>query len=74
MDSQTPNMSELLRIAQSPAGQQLLSLLQQTGGQQLQQAMNQAATGNYDQAKQTLSALLSSPDAQRLMKQLGGNP
>lgn len=68
------NMSELLRLAQSPAGRQLMALLQQNGGDELQTAMAKAASGDYSMAKQALSGLLSSPEAQALLKQLGGTP
>ena len=68
------NMSQLLRLAQSPAGQQLFSLLQQNGGTELQDALAKASMGDYAQAKQALSSLLSSPEAQELIRQLGGTP
>lgn len=66
------NMYDLLRLAQSPAGQQLLALLQRDGGAELRSAMTKAASGDYEQAKQALSPLLASPEAQALLKQLGG--
>lgn len=69
-----PDMSYLWKLARSPAGQQLLALLQQNGGSELQSAVSQASAGNYDQARQTLSALLSNPEAQKLLKQLEENP
>lgn len=68
------NMSELLRLAKSPAGQQLISALQKSGGAELQDAMSKAAAGDYSQAQKTISAFLSTPEAQKLLKQLGGNP
>jgi hypothetical protein len=34
--------------------------------------MNQAQAGNYDAIKQTMSAALSSPEVQRLLKQMRG--
>ena len=64
------DMSELFRLAQSPAGQQLITLLQRTGGNELQNAVAKASSGDYEQAKQTLSSLLASPEAQALLKQL----
>ena len=66
------SMQEALRLAKSPAGQQLLAMLQRNDKGQLKQAMNQAATGDYTQAKETLSTLLSSPEAKKLLEQLGG--
>ncbi len=65
-----PDMSALLRLAQSPAGQQLLTLLQNTGGDTLENAISQAAAGDYREAKSTLSSLLSTPQAKELLKQL----
>ncbi|MEE0109299.1 MAG: hypothetical protein UEP57_00190 [Oscillospiraceae bacterium] len=67
-----PDMSELLRLAQSPAGQQLMALLQQSGGRELESAVAKASAGDYTQAKQALSSLLSTPEAQALLKQLEG--
>ena len=77
MDRQTPSnedLARLQRMAQSPAGQQLYRLLQQNGGASFQTAMDRASLGDLDRAKQALSALLSSPEAQSLLRQLGGDP
>ena len=70
--SQDFSMEEVMRIAKSPAGQQLMALLQQKDSTALAEATAQAKPGNYTQAGQTLSSLLSSPEAQKLMKELGG--
>lgn len=64
-------IQEALRLAKTPTGQQLLALLQKNGGSDLNAAMNRAAAGDYDQAKQALSALLSDPEAKKLLEQLG---
>lgn len=66
------SMDEVMRLAKSPAGKQLLSMLQQQDSGQLQQAMSQAKTGDYANASKTLSDMLSSPEAQKLLKELGG--
>ena len=66
------SMEEVMRLAKSPAGQQLLAMLKQGDSAKLEQAVTQAKTGNYSQASQTLSNLLSSPEAQKLIKDLGG--
>lgn len=66
--------AELERIAQSSAGQKLVSLLQQSGGEALQKAMEQASMGDFSQAKKQVSALLGSPEAKKLLKELGGMP
>ena len=65
-----PDISMILKIAQSPAGQQLLKLLQKNGGSELSRIAAEAAAGNTDEAKQTISTLLSTPEAQKLLKQL----
>lgn len=71
---QQPNdLSRAYQLAQSETGKQLLALLQQTGGQELQAAIAQVKAGNVSQAQKTLSALLESPEAKRLLAQLGGN-
>ena len=69
--SQNFSMQEAMRLAKSPAGQQLLALLQQKDSPALQAAMDQAATGNYAQAKDTLSALMASPEIKKLLAQMG---
>ena len=66
------SMEEVMRMAKSPAGQQLMAMLKQQDSTKLEQAAAQAKTGDYSQASQTLSAMLSSPEAQRLLKELGG--
>ena len=67
---QTPNISELIHMAQTPAGQQLIALLQKQDSAQLQQAITYAVSGDYNRAKEILSKLLSSPEAQALLKKL----
>lgn len=63
---------EAMRLAKSPAGQQLIQLLQASNASQLQKAMDSAASGDYQTAKQSLSALLSTPEAQALLSRMGG--
>jgi len=70
--SQDFSVKEAQRLANTPEGQQLMRLLQQRDSGQLQQAMDAAAAGNYKDAGNILQALLSSPEAQKLMRQLGG--
>lgn len=74
MDKKNQDFSreEVLRLAKSPAGQQLLAMLQQKDSEKLDQAMTQAKAGDFSKASQTLSNLLSSPEAQKLIKELGG--
>lgn len=67
---QSPDFAQLLKLAQSPAGQQLLAMLQRSGREDLQNAVAKASSGDYREAKRTLSALLSTPEAQALLKQM----
>lgn len=69
---QTPDLGDLLRLAQTPAGQKLLALLQKQGGNQLQQAIASAAVGDYSRAKMVLGDLLSTPEAKKLLRELEG--
>ena len=75
MQEKSPNFSieEAMRLANSPAGKQLIALLQQQPKEALNAAADQAAAGNLDAVKASLSALLSSKEAQALMRQLGGS-
>ena len=66
------SMDEVMKLAKSPAGQQLLSMLKQQDSAKLEQAAALAKSGDFSQASQTLSAMLSSPEAQKLLKELGG--
>jgi len=70
--SQEFSKEDIMRMAGSPAGQQLIALLQQSDGDALTQAVAQAKAGNMAGAGQTLRAMLASPEAQRLIKELGG--
>ena len=68
--SQEFSMQEALRLAQSPAGQQLAQLLQQADQETLNSAISQAKQGNYEDAAKRIRALMSSPQAQALLKAL----
>jgi len=65
------SMQDVLRLAASPAGQQLIALMQKNGGNEFKQAMQQAASGDYAGAKRSVESLLTDPQAQRLLKELG---
>ena len=65
------SMQDALRLAQSQAGQQLFDQLRTQNPEAVNQAMEQAASGNYDQIKQTLSDLMSSPEVKAMLEQLG---
>lgn len=66
------SMQEVMRLASSPAGKQLIAMLQQADSGKLEQAVQQAKSGDYSNAGQTLSGMLSTPEAQKLLKELGG--
>lgn len=72
MDNFDPaSMQEAMRLANSPAGRQLIQLLRQTGNENMQKAMNSAASGDYESAKKLLSEMLNTPEAKKIMEQLG---
>lgn len=65
------DQAQLMKLAQSPAGKKLMAMLKSQGGAQLQGAMAKAAQGDYAQAKETLTQLLNSPEAKKLLEELG---
>ena len=65
------SIQDAMRLAQSDSGKQLFAILQQTDGGTLRSAMAQAEAGDYDKVKQTLSSLLSNPEIQSLLEQMG---
>lgn len=64
---------EAMRLAHTPAGKQLIQILQNSKDPNLQKAMSSAAAGDHGAAKQALSAILSNPEAQKLLQQMGEN-
>ena len=66
-----PDFSEMLRIAQTPEGRRLIALLQNADSATLNSALSSAKSGDYGSAKNALSNILSTPEAQELLKQLG---
>ena len=67
------DLSELMKIASSPAGQELMALVQKNKGEHFDEAMVQARSGDFSQAKEMLSQMLSSKEAQDLLKKIRGN-
>lgn len=65
------SIQEAMRLVNTDAGQQLLSMMKSSDPKMLQKAADEAASGNYEQLKQTMSAFLSSPEARSLLEQLG---
>ncbi len=68
--SQDFSMQEAMRLANSPAGRQLAQLLQQADQQTLNDAVRKAQQGNYEDAARQLQNLMTSPQAQALLKEL----
>lgn len=69
MNKKTGNFSteDVKKFAQSDAGQQLMALLQHADGE----AVRQAQAGNYEDAMKRLSVFLQSPEAKKLLGELG---
>lgn len=65
------SIQDAMRLAQSETGQRLFAMLKEQNGGAVDHAMAQAAAGDYDQVKQTLSTLLSSPQIRAMLEQLG---
>lgn len=72
MDPKNPLIKDAAAMANTPAGKQLISILQKSNAVDLKQAMADASEGNYEKAKSALEPLLSSPEVQALLRQLGG--
>ena len=68
-----PDITALMKIAQSPVGQKLLAMLQERSAGDLGSIAVAAASGNLEEAKQKISTMLSSEDARELLKQLEKN-
>lgn len=64
-------IQEAMRLAATPAGQQLIAMLRAQNGDALQSAMSGAAAGDYTQAKRIIESMMSNPQAQQLLKELG---
>lgn len=65
-----PDLAALLKIAQSPVGQKLLAMLQSSDPSALNSIASAASSGNLEGAKEHLSRMLSSGEAQELLQQL----
>ena len=67
------DFSKLQKIAGSPAGQELMSLIQKNKDEHFDEAIHQAQSGDFSQAKEMLSQILSSKEAQDLLKKIRGD-
>lgn len=72
MQNNQDTIREAMRMAQTPAGQQLIQMLRSGNSQELKTAMDRVAAGDYAAAKQALSEILNNPEAQKLLRQMGG--
>ena len=70
-NSQDFSIQEAKRLAKTPEGQKLMALLQQKVNGKLQTAIAEATAGNYKEAGSILESVLSSPEAQQLIRKLG---
>ena len=61
---------DIQKLAQSEAGKQLMALLQNQYSATTDAVRSSAQSGDMERAKKALSALLSDPNAQRLLRQL----
>lgn len=66
-----PDFTDMMRLVQTPEGRKLMAMLQNADANVLHTAMISAKSGDYNAAKETLSGILSTPEAQALLKQLG---
>lgn len=67
-NSQDFSIEDAARLAATPAAQQLIAALQEKNPEVFQQA----ASGDYDAVRKNLAKMLSSPEVQALLRQLGG--
>ena len=70
-NSQDFSIQEAKRLAKTPEGQKLMALLQQKDNGKLHKAIAEATAGNYKEAGSILESVLSSPEAQQLIRKLG---
>ena len=67
------DFSEIQRLARTPEGQKLLTMLQAADSTTLNSALSSARKGDFESAKDALSGILDSPEAQALLRSLGGS-
>ncbi len=67
------SMDEIKRLAQSDAGRKLMAMLESQHGSTSDAVRSSMKSGDMEQAKKALSAFLSDPKAQALLRQLEEN-
>lgn len=66
------SQQEAMRLANTPATQQLLAMLQQENTGQLEKIIAMAKAGDMAGAGNALQGILTSPDAQKLIRKMEG--
>ena len=64
------SMEEMKRLAKSDAGRQLMAMLASNHSEASEKVRSSMASGDMEQAKKALSAFLSDPKAQALLRKL----
>lgn len=67
-----PDFSEILKLAQTPQGRRLIAMLQSSDPAALGSALTNAKAGDFEAAKSALSGILEDPEAQALLRSMGG--
>lgn len=70
MDLGGIGFADLMKLANSSAGQQLLRYVQEKDSEQLREAMEYAQQGDVTKAKDIISRILASPQADALIQQI----
>ena len=66
------SMEQAARLASTPEGQQIMDLIRSQQGANLNSAIAKANAGDYGELQKSVQQLLSTSEAQALLKKLGG--
>lgn len=66
------SMEQAARLASTPEGQQIMDLIRSQQGANLNSAIAKANAGDYTELQKSVQQLLSTAEAQALLKKLGG--
>ena len=66
------SMEQAARLASTPEGQQIINLIRSQQGANLNSAIAKANAGDYGELQKSVQQLLSTAEAQKLLKKLGG--
>ena len=64
------SIQQAKKLAESPVGQKMISALKASAGQEFDAAQKQIQSGDFEQARATLSKLLNTPQIQKLLKEM----